>query len=162
MEIFAGLTAEERSFLARHLRYAPFTAGETMTRQGAVAHWLYIVTSGTAEVRAHDAQGHEAHVATIEAPSFFGEMGLFTGAPRTADVVAATDVERYRLDKAGFSKVVTDRPEVVHEMSVELAKRKTGLVAVHEELDDEAERARREKDQAAIFGRIKSFFGLER
>jgi len=160
MDIFRSLTLEERTFLARHLKYAPFTAGETMTRQGAVAHWLYIVTGGTAEVRAHDAEGHEARVAIIEAPSFFGEMGMMTGAPRTADVVAITDVECYRLDKDGFQKVVTDRPEVVHEMSVELAKRKTGLVAVHEELGEEAERARQAKLQAAILGRIKSFFGL--
>lgn len=160
MDIFRSLTLEERRFLARHLKYAPFTAGETMTRQGAVAHWLYIVRSGTAEVRAHDGSGNEARVAIIEAPGFFGEMGMMTGAPRTADVVAVTDVECYRLDKDGFQKILTDRPEVIHEMSVMLAKRKTGLAAVHEELDEEAERARQAREQAAILGRIKSFFGL--
>jgi small-conductance mechanosensitive channel/CRP-like cAMP-binding protein len=160
MDIFRSLTQDERRFLASHLRYAPFTAGETMTRQGAVAHWLYIVTAGTVEVRRHDEAGKEAIVATIEAPGFFGEMGMMTGAPRTADVIAITDVECYRLDKDGFQKVVTDRPEVVHEMSAMLAKRKVGLVAANEGLDQAAESARQAKEQAAMVGRIKSFFGL--
>ena len=43
--------------------------------------------------------------------------------------IALTDVECYRLDKDGFQKVVTDRPEVVHEMSAMLAKRKAAVVA---------------------------------
>jgi small-conductance mechanosensitive channel/CRP-like cAMP-binding protein len=160
MDIFRSLTLDERRFLAAHLKYAPFTAGETMTRQGAVAHWLYIVTYGSAEVRAHDESGKTARVAVIEAPGFFGEMGMMTGAPRTADVIAITDVECYRLDKDGFQKVVTDRPEVIHEMSAMLAKRRVDLAAVQEGLDEEAERARRVKEQAAILGRLKSFFGL--
>jgi small-conductance mechanosensitive channel/CRP-like cAMP-binding protein len=160
MDIFRSLTLEERHVLATHLKYAPFTAGETMTRQGAVAHWLYIVTAGSAEVRTRDTGGKEARVAIIEAPGFFGEMGMMTGAPRTADVIATTDVECYRLDKDGFQKVVMNRPEVIREMSVMLAKRKVDLVAVHEELDEEAARARQAKEQAAILGRIKSFFGL--
>jgi small-conductance mechanosensitive channel/CRP-like cAMP-binding protein len=160
MEIFHALTTEEKHFLSNHLTYAPFTAGETMTRQGAVAHWLYIVTSGTADVRTHS-DGKEARVNTINAPGFFGEMGLMTGAPRTADVVALTDVECYRLDKEAFKKIITDRPEVVAEMSKMLAKRRVDLTAVTEGLDDEAKKAREATEQAAIFGRIRNFFGLE-
>jgi small-conductance mechanosensitive channel/CRP-like cAMP-binding protein len=160
IEIFHALTVDEKHFLSNHLIYAPFTAGETMTRQGAVAHWLYIMTSGTADVRTHS-EGIEARVNTINAPGFFGEMGLMTGAPRTADVVALTDVECYRLDKEAFKKIITDRPEVVAEMSKMLAKRRVDLTAVTEGLDDEAKKAREATEQAAIFRRIRNFFGLE-
>jgi small-conductance mechanosensitive channel len=160
MEIFHGLTAEERTFLSNHLTYAPFTAGETMTRQGAVAHWLYIVTSGRADVRTHS-DGKEARVNVIEAPGFFGEMGLMTGAPRTADVIALTDVECYRLDKEAFKKIITERPEIVAEMSKLLAKRRVDLTAVTEGLDDAAKKAREASEQQAILGRIRNFFGLE-
>jgi small-conductance mechanosensitive channel/CRP-like cAMP-binding protein len=160
MEIFRGLTAEERHTLSTHLVYAPFTAGETMTRQGAVAHWLYIVTSGSAEVRTR-ADGKDARVAVIDAPGFFGEMGLMTGAPRTADVIALTDVECYRLEKDAFKNIITQRPEIVEEMSKMLAKRRVDLSAVQEGLDEDAKKARQATEQAAIFGRIRNFFGLE-
>ena len=90
--------------MADHLRYAPFTAGETITKQGAVAHWLYILTKGKVEVRLRLADSTESKVVNnIDAPSFFGEMGMLTGAPRRADVIALTDVECYRLDKEGLA-----------------------------------------------------------
>jgi small-conductance mechanosensitive channel/CRP-like cAMP-binding protein len=159
-DIFRSLTNEERRFLASHLRYAPFTSGETMTRQGAVAHWLYILTSGKAEVRAHS-EHKDAHVAIIEAPSFFGEMGMMTGAPRSADVVALTDAECYRLGKESFQRIIKDRPEVIDEISKTLAKRRVDLVSAQEDLDEGAKSVRQTTEQEAILMRIRSFFGLD-
>ena len=52
-------------------------------------------------------------VATLTAPDFFGEMGLMTGEPRKADVVAKTDVECFRLPQATFETVLTGRPEIL-------------------------------------------------
>jgi CRP-like cAMP-binding protein len=161
MELFAGLTDEEFAFVADRLLYAPFALGETMTRQGAVAHWLYIMVSGTAEVRARLDDGPAKLVATVQSPGFFGEMGLLTGEPRTADVVAVTDVECYRLDKAAFEKILLDRPEFASEMSHNMAKRKVELAAVREGLTAEQKRRREEKEARDILERIQTFFGLD-
>ncbi|MBL9038912.1 MAG: mechanosensitive ion channel, partial [Archangium sp.] len=49
--LFSALSPEERVELARSLKYAPFTRGEVMTKQGAEAHWLYLIEEGTASVR---------------------------------------------------------------------------------------------------------------
>ncbi len=161
-EIFRILTDEERRYLASHLRYAPFTRGETMTRQGAVAHWLYIVTSGKAEVRVHtEPEDKGTRIAVIEAPGFFGEMGMMTGAPRAADVIALTDVECYRLDKEGFETIVKDRPEIVDEISKTLARRRIDLFLAREDLDEGAKSVRQATEEAAILTRIRSFFALE-
>jgi small-conductance mechanosensitive channel/CRP-like cAMP-binding protein len=160
VELFAGLTQEERDFVAQHLHYAPFAAGETVTRQGAVAHWLYILTTGRVEIR-HAHEGKKMLIATVEAPGFFGEMGLMTGAPRTADVVAATDIECYRLDKEGFAKIVTGRPEAVKQLSETLAKRRMDTITADEQLDVGAQSKRQAQEQAAILNRIETFFGLK-
>jgi small-conductance mechanosensitive channel/CRP-like cAMP-binding protein len=160
VEFFAGLTGDEREFVAQHLRYAPFAAGETITRQGAVAHWLYIITTGRVEVRRH-AEGKTALVAEVVAPGFVGEMGLLTGATRTADVVACTDVECYRLDKQGFQRVVTERPEAAKQFSEALARRQIGLTAADEKLDEATKSVRQAEAQAAILQRIEDFFGLK-
>jgi CRP-like cAMP-binding protein/small-conductance mechanosensitive channel len=160
MDLFVGLTDTERHFLADHLRYAPFAAGETMTRQGAAAHWLYIVTSGRAEVRKHTETGETATVAAINAPGFFGEMSLMTGEPRSADVVAVTDVECYRLDKEGFQKIIVARPKIAEEMSTTLATRRVELSTVSLGLDAEAKKARVATEQQRILARIQQFFGL--
>jgi small-conductance mechanosensitive channel/CRP-like cAMP-binding protein len=163
VELFASLTPAERSFMADHLRYAPFAVGETCTKQGAVAHWLYILTSGTVEVRRHVEGGTLAKtLATIEAPGFFGEMGLMAGEPRTADVIATSDVECYRLDKSGLAQILAERPEVAEQFSRTLAKRRANLLAAAEDIDEEAKRLRMESDEGHILVRIQDFFGLAR
>lgn len=160
VELFAGLTGEERDFIADHLRYAPFAQGETITRQGAVAHWLYILTTGRVDIR-HEYQGTASVIATLDAPAFFGEMGLMTGAPRTSDVIAMTDVECYRLDKEGFQKILTVRPAAVKELSETLAKRRMATINADEQLDAGAKSVRQAQEQAAILKRIETFFGLQ-
>jgi len=163
VELFQPLTPEERKFIALHLQHAPFAVGETVTRQGAVAHWLYILTSGKVEVRRHIDGGPETKVvAHLEAPGFFGEMGMMTGEPRRADIVAVTEVECYRLDKTGLQEILHERPEVAGELSRTLAKRDVELAAVLENLDEEAQRARRAHAEVTMLDRIQTFFGLER
>jgi small-conductance mechanosensitive channel/CRP-like cAMP-binding protein len=163
VQLFESLTADERVFVADHLKYAPFTAGETVTRQGAVAHWLYILCVGKVEVRRHAEEAALARVvATIDAPGFFGEMGLLTGASRRADVIAVTDVECYRLDRDGFERILRERPEIAEQLSRTLAQRDVELDATLEGLDEDAKRARLQHAESNLLGRIQEFFGLER
>jgi CRP-like cAMP-binding protein len=163
VELFKSLTPTERVYMADHLRYAPFAMGETCTRQGAVAHWLYVLTSGKVEIRRHVEGGtHAKTLATIEAPGMFGEMGLMAGEPRTADVIALTDVECYRLDKPGLAHILEERPEIAEAFSKIIAKRRTELLAAAEDIDEEAQRLRREAEEGRILDRIQDFFGLAR
>jgi CRP-like cAMP-binding protein len=163
VELFHPLTPEERTFVASHLQHVPFAVSETVTRQGAVAHWLYILVRGRVEVRRHVDGGPETKVvAHLEAPSFFGEMGMMTGEPRRADIVAVTEVDCYRLDKTGLQQILQERPEVASEISRTLARRDVELAAVLEDLDEEAQRARRAHAEVTMLDRIQTFFGLER
>jgi small-conductance mechanosensitive channel/CRP-like cAMP-binding protein len=159
MELFRDLTHDEKEFLADRLHYAPFTAGETMTKQGAVAHFLYVITRGAAEIRT-TVEGQSKLVSTLHAPSFFGEMGLMTGEPRQADVIATQDVECFRLEKEGFQKIIEERPEIARGMSEKMARRRVELIAVREALDEQAKRAREASEQERILQRIQDFFGL--
>jgi small-conductance mechanosensitive channel/CRP-like cAMP-binding protein len=158
--LFATMTAEEKAHLAARMRYAPFSRGEVITRQGATAHWLYILNKGQAEVRAEGVGGETKSVAIIEPPSFFGEMGLMTGAPRSATVLATTEVECFRIDKDDFHELVAQRPEIAREVSAVLAARQVELRAVRENLDAESRRKQIEAEGARILNAIEDFFGL--
>jgi small-conductance mechanosensitive channel len=156
VEIFASLSAGERETLAAHLVHAPFVAGDVMTRQGAVAHWLYLVISGDADVWL-ESGAERTQVSSLGPGSVFGEMGMMTGAPRSATVTARTDVTCYRLDKAGFESIIRGRPDIAETISRVLAARAGELRARRAA----AERAPAVDDHDDILGRIRSFFGLD-
>jgi small-conductance mechanosensitive channel/CRP-like cAMP-binding protein len=160
VDLFAKLSDEEKDMLAESAKLAPFGQDEIITRQGTTAQWLYVLISGRAEVRVR-ANGHEdLPVATLEAPSFFGEMALMTGQPREATVVALTDVECLRVDKADFQSILLKRPEIVQEISTILAQRRVELEAVREGLDPNARHSRMVTERRKILNAIKGFFGM--
>jgi len=156
VDLFKPLSDAERESLARHLVYAPFVAGDVITRQGAVAHWLYLVVAGEADVWL-DAPGGRRRLATISSGSVFGEMGMMTGAARTATVTARTDTVCYRLDKEGFAQVIRARPDIAEAMSRVLAPRQAQLNEVRLAAGHAEEPGHGED----ILARIRSFFGLD-
>ncbi len=158
--LFASLTDAEIDSLVDHLRYSPFTRGETVTKQGNVAHWLYVLVSGQVEVRVRS-ESSSKDVAKIEAPGYFGEMGLMTGESRSADVVALTDVECYRLDKEAFNHVLQARPEIAADLSRQLAERRVELWAVRDNLSEDEKKKRKASEQERILHRIEEFFALD-
>lgn len=160
VELFHSLTDEERRSLADRLIVAPFVRGEAMTRQGAEAHWLYIIVEGEAEVRVMAEGNLSKKVATLHAGDFFGEMGLMTGERRLATVIALTDTECYRLDKQGFQDILQRRPEIAEDISHILARRRVELDAVREDLTEEAMRQRLSHTQGDLLRRIRDFFTL--
>jgi CRP-like cAMP-binding protein len=160
LELFARLEDEELRSLAERLVPAPFAAGDVITRQGAIAHWLYLLVSGEADIWVDTADAPRRHVSTLGPGQVFGEMGMMTGEPRRATVTAKTDVECYRLDKAGFEGIIRSRPAIAEDISRVLAARDRDLRQTLAEA--QAEAAATHLGSETMLARIRSFFGLER
>ncbi len=159
VELFRGLSEDEQDELARGLVYAPFTRGEVITRQGAEAHWLYLIDDGEVAVRVADG-AFEKEVARLKGGDFFGEMSLLTGEKRSATVVALTDAECFRLDKEIFKAVIQRRPHLAADVAKVLAQRRVQLIAVREGLDLEAA-ARKGRSEADLLNKIRDFFSIK-
>lgn len=160
VDLFAPLDDGEIEKLADSLHPAPFTRGEIITRQGAEAHWLYLVVEGEVSVRVAK-DGAETEIARMSDGSFFGEMSLITGEPRSATVVAVSDVDCYRLDKTAFQELVQRRPEVARPIAELLAERRARRLALEEDLSAEARARKLKEDEHALLSRMKSFFGID-
>jgi CRP-like cAMP-binding protein len=156
VDLFAPLSEPELATLCRHLVHAPFLAGDVITRQGAVAHWLYLLVSGEAEVWLESADAPRRRVAVLEPGTVFGEMGMLTGEARRATVTSKTDVMCYRLDKPGFEEVLRARPTLAEALSAVLASRAGGLAQVLEEA-----RSAAVTHETSVLERIRAFFGLD-
>lgn len=160
VDLFASLPPDDRALLASNLHFAPFARGEVLTRQGAQAHWLYIVAQGQVSVRV-SVDGEQREVAQLGSGTFFGEMSLLTGAARSATVVALTEVECWRLDKAAFKALLDRRPEVAEDVAETLAARQVELEAVRDNLTAEARKRRVEASRQDLLARIRDFFASD-
>jgi len=159
-DLFAALEPPEIERLAHSLAHSPFAPGEIITRQGAEADWLYLLTTGAADVLVETPAGEATKVAELGPGSVFGEMGLMTGEPRAATVIARTPVECYRLGREAFREVLEARPEIAQELSETLATRRMELDAARESLDGAARQARFRSTRETILARIQAFFAL--
>jgi len=161
VELFNTFHEDELLAIAERLKYAPFAKGDVITHQGAVAHWLYMLINGEADVFMEMPGQEKRKLSTLRPGSFFGEMGLMTGAPRTATVIATEDAECYQLDKASFQEVLLKRPELADEISTILVSRRYGLDSMQPDLDAETRVQEMTLQHQDILARIRGFFGLK-
>lgn len=155
--LLRDLSDGERAELADSLQRAPFAKGEVMTREGAAAHHLYLISKGQVSVRAQQGS-QDREVAQLGPGEYFGEMSLLTGEPRSATVVALSEVECYRLDADAFRKLLERRGDLAEKMAAQLAERRVGLLSSREQLGNRQQLvATHERD---LLDKIRSFFRL--
>ena len=94
-------------------------AGLAVLQAGEVDRGLYLITDGTLGVQLPRG---ESAFKTIEAPAVVGELAFFDGLPRSATLVAETDVEAVRLDPAGFDRLAEQEPELARALLLDLAR----------------------------------------
>ena len=158
IELFRHLTVDELNTICERLDYVPFARGEVITQQGTIADWLYILASGEAQVLVDVPGQQPREVSTLASGSIFGEMGLMTGDPRAATVIAKTDIECYRLDKQSFQDIIETRPAIAEEIALVLAKRRAELDTAQQEVSNAETRISPRADDILL--RIQHFFGL--
>jgi len=159
LELFHALVDEERAAVAASLKRLPFASGELVFRKGDSADSLYILVEGVVHIFDEDGSGQRKHLADLSAPAYFGEMGLLTGQPRIATVVAATDVLCYRLGKQAIDGVLRARPEVAEALANALAVRQAENDATLRALDAESRR-RSAGGAMDLLRKIRQFFAL--
>jgi len=161
MDLFASLTDAERAALARQLTTSPYVAGERIFEASQPADSLYLLAQGHVEItRERDKGGLAVKLATLEAPAYFGEMGLLLGQPRIATVAAVDDALCYRLDKRGFDSILRGRPALAEALARILAERQAENDAKLQALDAEARAEHAVGRTRELVRKIQQFFGL--
>ena len=94
------------ALLREHLEWLEIDSGETLMAQGEAGDSMFLVMSGRLRAYIRDENGQERAVREMSRGQVIGEMSLYTGAPRSATVVAIRDSVLIRLDKAAFNKLL--------------------------------------------------------
>lgn len=111
LPVFAGLSPARLEAAAMRLRPEHVAAGTAVIRQGETADRLYFIVDGQCAVsQTTPAGGPPQYLRTMGPDELFGEIGLLTGAPRSATVTTTTETDLLTLDGADFLALVGSGP----------------------------------------------------
>lgn len=153
VDIFSPLNSAELNALASNARGHVFAPGEIIIRAGDSGSSMFVVSRGSVDVRV-DSNGTSRTLKRLTEGEFFGEMGLFTGEPRTANVVAADETEVLEIGHDAMKGLFETNPDLVEALSHTINERRAGLAARSDPPTGEQE------THAGILSKIKHFFGL--
>ena len=154
VDIFAPLSNEETEKLAGAAVRHVFAAGELVIRAGDQGASMFVVHSGRVQVQVSD-NGKQRPVAVLNEGAFFGEMALFTGEPRTANVVALEETEVLEIGHGAMKHLFETNPDLAESISWTIAERRAGLEASSQQAAAVAQ-----AESAGLLSSIKRFFGL--
>jgi cAMP-dependent protein kinase regulator len=110
--LFGDFTEEELCAVIGCLELLTFQPGDIVITEGEPGDSLFVLTTGILKTFVHDPTGHNVLVRVLEEGTFFGEISVLTGKPRTATVVAASRCELLELDRSALDSVTANHPRV--------------------------------------------------
>lgn len=121
--LFADLEQAEIERLGAGLRRRQYTKGQAIVLRGDPGSTLYIVRSGLVKVVVTSPRGQQAILNVIGPGDFFGDIALFDGQPRTADVIALEQSELLLLERHALVAVIEESPRLALGLLAALANR---------------------------------------
>ncbi|WP_369185163.1 Crp/Fnr family transcriptional regulator [Streptomyces sp. Y1] len=88
-----------------------FRAGQTIIQEGDLSNQVLMLREGTAKVVTRNADGTEIVLGLREKPEIIGEQAALNGTPRSASVIALTDVTALAISAEDFRALVGKQPE---------------------------------------------------
>ena len=118
IELLRDCRRRELELLATVTDEVMFRPGETLCTEGRGGSEVFMIAAGDAEVHV----GGEA-IAVVGPGEVVGEMALVDGGPRTASVIARTDVHTFAIEARRFSHVLERAPAVARAMLRQMSER---------------------------------------
>ncbi|MFN8524755.1 MAG: cyclic nucleotide-binding domain-containing protein [Chloroflexota bacterium] len=114
LPFLAEVSRVELAAIARHLEPMRKSAGTIIVRQGESGDRFYLLTDGYVRVGKVTAEGEAVGLARLGPGDYFGEAALVAHVPRTASVVAESDVSLLTLDAGHFHRWLGARVELAN------------------------------------------------
>ncbi len=116
--LFSALSRKELQRVARASDEVTVAQGHELVRQGDVGREMFVVVEGSATVRRNGRK-----LGTAGPGSAIGELSLLDKGPRTASIVADTEMRLLVLGAREFAAVLDDVPGLAHKILSSLASR---------------------------------------
>lgn len=133
-QLFDALKPEQLRLLAFGAERLRFNAGRTVYRDGDRADCGFVIASGQINLF-KSIDGEDQVIKTVEQGNILGEMALLTETQRLTGAIADTDSEVIRINRALFTRMLSEYPETAAAIHAELSERLKEFVAQISRLD---------------------------
>jgi len=113
IEILRYVPPDKMAFLVGRIKKGQFRAGEKIFSQGDEPREMYFICDGEVNIILHEANDADGKLlACLKTGNTFGELGVIGDFPRTADAIAKTDLQVYRIGKEDIQEVMAQCVEL--------------------------------------------------
>ena len=116
--LFAPCSARDLRKVRQSLDEITAEAGEILVEEGSTGHEFFLIVKGTAVVKR---KGRK--VTTLGPGKYFGELALLDRQPRSATIVAETDMELLVLEQRHFLGLLDTMPSLARKLLGAMATR---------------------------------------
>ena len=116
--LFSACSKRELQTVSGLTTALTIAAGKVITSEGQPGREFVVILDGKATVSINGTE-----IATLGRGDFFGEIALLDGGPRTATVIANTDLVARVISHAEFSQMLEDVPTMARKLLVGVAAR---------------------------------------
>jgi len=116
--LFSGFNENELRRVAELSRIVEAPVGTVITQIGDAGDSFFVIIDGMAGVRTPVGAGSQLHPG-----EFFGEMSLLDGEPRSATIVATTDLRLLIVDRSHFWRLLDETSDLVRRILTILSRR---------------------------------------
>ena len=134
MPLFTALEPTVLRQIADAAQWLSLPGGAALFAAGEPADALYVVLSGSLAILTPDGRVQGRFLARLAAGDTVGEMGLISGRPRTAHVVALRNTELARIPACAFNDVLRRDPQAmwrIAQLMVERLERMDAMPRAH-------------------------------
>ncbi len=153
--IFSPLSQEEVKSLSDTSAIRVFAPKESIVRKGQKGSSMFVIHRGSVNIIIIE-NGKQQVIGSLHDGDFFGEMGLFTGEERTADVVAESETKVIEIRSFCLKPILENNPELVKSFSEIIESRRAELDKQHTET-----KKRKKAADSGVVKSIRKFFGLK-
>jgi len=123
----ANCDANEIEFVFDKLKQVSLVDGEYVAKAGDIDNRIFFIESGSLEV--NQKRAHEVfRLRVVQAGTVIGEMSLYSGKPRSADLVAIGETIIYELTEDSFKQIEKSNPEIALKLHHLFAKRLANML----------------------------------
>ncbi len=116
MAFFSDLSDNELATVAGVVKKQNFKIGDTVFKESEDGQSIYIIRKGEVKACKIAPDGDLFTLTIMKDGEIFGEMSFLDGRPRSATIVAVSDLETYVIDKQDFETLVDDNPRIIYKL----------------------------------------------